>query len=162
MHAVQRRTLFFLAGVAAISGLAGCAQTSDKVVSHDSSANVPSPIVPPPPTAKPEVRHANVDDKLKLEVIGLDRNAIEARLGAPSQEVQQSPAVEAIFRQGQCVLSVTLYPDVQTRIYHALAYKVTSNADSVKERQFCSAIFDARFHDKPVVDRATYTTDHGR
>jgi hypothetical protein len=160
MYAVERSYFYLFASLTAISGLAGCASSSAKfAVQHPTRPAVSVRHGGNAPVDKAAARSA---DAHKVDLIGLDQQQIESRLGPPSRELQHSPAMEAVFRTGRCTLIVTFYPDVQTRIYHALAYRVVSDADSSEERRFCSTVFDARFRAKPAVDRTAYSADHGR
>lgn len=161
MCSIERRCLCLSAGLTAIGAIAGCTPTGDVGTVQQPPPPIRSaPHVESIPSPKPRVPRPGVMHEFKL--IGLDQHQIESQLGPPSQEVQHSPAMEALFRAGNCTLSVTLYPDVKTRIYHALAYRMISDVDTDEERRLCSAIFDARLHDNRPVDHATYTPDHGR
>lgn len=148
MRIIERGRLYIFASLTAAGGLAGCAQPVDvgtpdrslPVVTkqHAAIARVPKPTI------------AHLGDMDQLDVIGLDQSQIQSRLGPPTRDLQYLPAVEAVFSAERCTLDVTLYPDVRTRIYHALAYKVASDVDTVEERRRCFAAFAARLHGKPV------------
>jgi hypothetical protein len=145
---VERGRLYIFASLTAASGLACCSQPAEVGAlrpSRPAATKVHAAIVPEP---KPTIAH--LGDADELDVIGLDQFQIQSRLGPPTQDLQNLPAVEAVFSAERCTLDVTLYPDVQTRIYHALAYKVASDVDTVKERRRCLAAFAARLHGKPV------------
>jgi hypothetical protein len=78
------------------------------------------------------------------DVVGLDQKQIEAAFGAPNSVVHHSPATENYYRDGRCTLRVTFYPDVQTRVFRALAYEVTSDADTAEGKRFCTGLFASR------------------
>lgn len=148
--------LYLLASLTATSGLAGCTQTPG-VAAHDPSPRIATkenvkenvtPVPPRKPSIVPSI--ARLGDTDRLDVIGLDQYQIQSRLGPPIQDLQQLPAIEAVFSAERCTLNVTLYPDIQTRVYHALAYKVASDVDTVKERRRCFAAFAARLNRQPV------------
>jgi hypothetical protein len=148
---VERGRLYIFAGLAVTSGLVSCTQPVE-VSALDPSPRVATKerpvIVSIPPETKPTITRLGETDQ--LDVIGLDQFEIQSRLGPATQDLQHLPAVEAVFSAERCTLDVTLYPDVQTRIYHALAYKVASDVDTVKERRRCLDAFAARLHGKPV------------
>jgi hypothetical protein len=161
MNAIERRHLCLFVSVIALSGLAGCAPSNAKFAAQHPVWPVTStPHIANASSSKPHL--APSGGPHELDVIGLDRDQLETRLGPPSLEVQHSPATETIFREGHCTLSVTLYPDVKARIYRALAYKVVGDAEFTEERHDCFAVFDARLRGEQVVDGSAYTTDHGR
>lgn len=152
MWVVDRGRLYVLgltaASVLATSALASCTETREVVAPRPLppiAAKVHTVAVPVP---KPAI--AGLDDAERLDVIGLDRSEIQSRLGPPTEDLQHLPAVEAVFTARHCTLNVTLYPDIRTHIYHALAYKVASDVDTVKERRRCFATFAARLQRKPA------------
>jgi hypothetical protein len=145
---VERGRIYIVAIVTAGSGISSCVQT-EKVASLN-----PSPPIPTKEyaavTRPTKPRIPNTNEKYRLDVIGLDQSEIESRLGPSTQDLQHLPAMEAVFSDGRCTLNVTLYPDVKTHIYHALAYRVASDVDSAEERRRCSAAFAERLHRKPT------------
>ena len=94
-------------------------------------------------------------------MIGLNQDEIVSRLGPSVQDEEHLPAVEAVFSTGHCTLNVTLYPDIRTRTYHALAYRVASDVDTPEERRKCSAAFAERLHREPI-DPIAHTDGAGR
>src|SRR5690349_17124146 len=55
-------------------------------------------------------------------LIGMDEEQLVALLGPPTSEKDQAPGKIWRYRKSRCTVELTLYPDVQTRIYRALAY----------------------------------------
>jgi hypothetical protein len=155
---VERGRLYVLASLTAASGLASCAQTVEVAAPDPPLPAATKEHVAVAPVSKPII--ARLGDTDRLDMIGLDQSEIQSLLGPPTQDLQQLPAVEAIFSAERCTLNVTLYPDIRTRIYHALAYKVASDVDTVKERRRCFDAFAARLHRKPV-DSSTDTGGSG-
>jgi hypothetical protein len=145
---VERGRLYVL-GLIAASVLASCGGETGEVVTPSAlppiAAKERAAVVP---VSKPAI--TSLGDTERLDVIGLDQFQIQSRLGSPTEDWQHLPAVEAVFTAGRCTLNVTLYPDIRTRIYHALAYKVAGDVDTVKERRRCFAAFAARLQRKPV------------
>lgn len=140
---------YIVAIIAAGSGLGGCVQT-EKVTSLNQSPPIPTKEYAAVTRVSKPPRITSTDDKYRLDVIGLDQSQIESRLGPSTQDLQHLPGMEAVFSAGRCTLNVTLYPDVRTHIYHALAYRVASDVDSTEERRRCSAAFAERLRRKPT------------
>jgi hypothetical protein len=160
MYGVEhRRRGRIFAGLAALSGLAGCAQTEVAVATRDPS----QPVLAAGHTAVASrvKRPISGSGDAALDVIGFDQDQIEARLGPAAQAWAHLPAMEAIFNKGGCTLDVTFYPDIRTRVYRALAYKVVGNVDTVEERRRCSAIFAAQLRGKPAVGRTAHRDGAG-
>jgi len=153
---IKRGCFYILIGLAAAGGLIGCAQTYDikaraapRFVSQMKHVAVPK---------SNSTKHFG--DTYRLDVIGLAEYEIHSRLGSSIQDLPHLPALEVIFVTDRCTLNVTLYPDIRTRVYHALAYEVVGDADTPKERRRCSAAFAARLHRKSL-DRISDTSGHG-
>ena len=77
--------------------------------------------------------------------LGLDERSLRAALGPPLSQEQRPPAKLSSFRDRNCTLNVTLNPDVQTREFHALDYKVISDAHTPKRTRECALEFSTRF-----------------
>lgn len=85
--------------------------------------------VPPPPPAAP------------VQLVGMDENAVQALLGTPSLVEDHAPGKTWRFRKHDCVLSLALYPDVQTRVFRTLSYEVTSDEHNAGAKQLCETKF---------------------
>lgn len=78
-------------------------------------------------------------------LIGLAEDQLLARLGPPAIERDdQPPGKTWRYLNRNCTVDFTLYPDVQTRIYRALAYEVTNNDNSAAAKRLCLAELEAR------------------
>jgi hypothetical protein len=77
--------------------------------------------------------------------LGLDEHALRVALGPPMRQEDRPPAKLSSFRDQNCTLNVTLNPDVETREFHALDYKVISDAHTAKRTRECALEFSARF-----------------
>jgi hypothetical protein len=78
-------------------------------------------------------------------LIGLAEDQLLARLGPPAVERDdQPPGKTWRYRHKDCTVDFTLYPDVQTRIYRALAYEVINNDNSAISKRLCLAELEAR------------------
>ena len=100
--------------------------------------HVKKPKAPPAP-------HAQIDD-----MIGWNESEIETVFGTPASQEDQAPTKRWVYRAKQCTLNVTLYPEVETKEFHALNYEVISDDGSAKRQQACVAEFSSRLPAKPV------------
>jgi hypothetical protein len=75
--------------------------------------------------------------------VGMDERQLVALLGPPTSEEDQAPGKTWRYRKSHCTVDLTLYPDVQTRIYRALAYEVISNDNSPDGKRLCLAEFQS-------------------
>lgn len=83
----------------------------------------------PAPTAPP------------VQLVGMDEGAVQALLGSPVTIEDHAPGKTLRYRKNGCVLSVALYPDVQTRIFRTLSYEVTSDEHNAGAKQLCETKF---------------------
>jgi hypothetical protein len=79
------------------------------------------------------------------QMIGLNEAEIETVLGPPMLQEDRAPTKLWVFRSRSCTINVTLYPDVETRQFHALSYEVTSDAHTAERTRQCVAEFSSRF-----------------
>ena len=78
-------------------------------------------------------------------LIGLNETEIETFLGPPMLQEDRAPTKLWVFRSKTCTINVTLYPDVETRQFHALSYEVISDVHTVERTRQCIAEFSSRF-----------------
>jgi hypothetical protein len=78
-----------------------------------------------------------------MQLVGLTENEIQVLLGRPSIVDENPPARTWRYRRGTCTLTLALYPDVQTRIYRALTYEVTSDDPTRSTDKSCRVQFTA-------------------
>lgn len=149
--------------VIALMALCGCA---DPTAPHVASAPPPPNEAPassgpialtaPPAPAKPVVP-AKRRDAAKpavsapaaptqtaaapVQLVGMNEGEVQALLGAPSMVEDHAPGKTWRFRKHDCVLSVALYPDVQTRVFRTLSYEVTSDDHNAGAKQLCETKF---------------------
>lgn len=111
----------------------------------------PAP-VPPPKPAAPVKRHdaskpaappaaAPTAQTSPVQLVGMDEGEVQALLGTPSMVEEHAPGKTWRFRKHDCVLSVALYPDVQTRVFRTLSYEVTSDDHNAGAKQLCETKF---------------------
>ncbi len=82
-------------------------------------------------------------------LIGLAEDELVAKLGRPvAERDDQPPAKTWRYVHKNCTVDFTLYPDVQTRIYRALAYEVTNDDNSAAAKRLCLAELESRTHDR--------------
>jgi hypothetical protein len=161
-------------GFAAVLLTFGCADTSPPAelrtsipldVTGPAAAGVqpthPSPAPSRKSAALPPAESSKAEDKEKAEdkdnkraeigtqgvdrLIGLNESEIESALGTPMLQEDRAPTKLWVFRSRNCTINVTLYPDVETRQFHALAYEVTSDVHTAERTRQCIAEFSSRF-----------------
>ncbi len=79
--------------------------------------------------------------------VGLAEAQLVARLGQPSiRREDQPPGKTWRYQNKSCTVDFMLYPDVETRIYRALAYEVINDDKSAAGKRLCLAELEARGH----------------
>jgi hypothetical protein len=114
----------------------------------------PSPVKPPAPPRKE--KETVEEEKAKHDIatqgidrlIGLNESEIQSILGPPMLQEDRAPTKLWVFRSRNCTINVTLYPDVETREFHALSYEVISDVHTVERTRQCIAQFAARFSER--------------
>ncbi len=81
-----------------------------------------------------------------LALTGKSETELRALLGAPTSEEARPPGKQWRYRQGSCTLDVQLYPDVETKQFGTLAYKVKSDDNTDEGNRVCLAQFQSRAH----------------
>lgn len=84
------------------------------------------------------------------EMIGWNESEIKTVFGTPAAQEDEAPTKRWTYRTKQCTLNVTLYPEVETKQFHALNYEVNSDDGSAKRQQACVAEFSSRLPAKSV------------
>jgi hypothetical protein len=90
-----------------------------------------TPAVAPAPAAAPVLT-------------GYRESELRALLGPPTSEENRPPGKQWRYRIDGCTLDVQLYPDVETKQYGTLAYKVKSDDDTDEGRRLCLAQLQSR------------------
>jgi glucose/arabinose dehydrogenase len=153
-------TLSRTSSVIAVMALCGCADpTTPPVASapptQQQSASVgPIALTTPPAsttTAKPAVPAKRRDTakpaapapsaQAPVQLVGLNEGEVQALLGSPSMVEDNAPGKTWRFRKHDCVLSLALYPDVQTRVFRTLSYEVSSDDHNAGAKQLCETKF---------------------
>ena len=111
-----------------VACLAGCSPGSG--VTHVTAA------APPPKVAPATV------ESFKPNVTTVEQ--VLQALGPPTSEEAHPPGKQWRYRTGRCTLDIQLYPDVETKQYGTLAYKVKSDDDTDEGRRFCLAQLQSR------------------
>jgi hypothetical protein len=111
----------------------------------------PVPVPPPKPAAPAKRREASkpaapaaaapTAQGGPVQLVGMDEGEVQALLGTPSTVEEHAPGKTWRFRKHDCVLSVALYPDVQTRVFRTLSYEVTSDDHNAGAKQLCETKF---------------------
>jgi hypothetical protein len=89
--------------------------------------------------ASPEVGAAE-----PVKLVGKSEGDLRALLGPPNSEEENTPGKTWRYRDGQCGLSVRLYPDVNTRQFATLGYEVKSDDNTDEGKRVCLAQFSSR------------------
>jgi hypothetical protein len=77
-------------------------------------------------------------------LVGRDEARIRALLGPPAEEQDAAPGKIWRYRTPRCTLDVSLYPDVQGRVFRTLAYEVTSHDHTDQGRRLCLVELQSR------------------
>ncbi len=94
-----------------------------------------------PPAAVPATPAPSSQD---VNLMGKSEGQVRAMLGPPTSVEERAPGKTWHYRDGQCSVDVQMYPDVKTRQFGTLAYKVNSNDNSDEGRRECLARFRSR------------------
>jgi hypothetical protein len=94
-----------------------------------------------PPAAVPATPAPPSQD---VNLMGKSEGQVRAILGPPTSVEERAPGKTWHYRDGQCSVDVQMYPDVKTRQFGTLAYKVNSNDNSDEGRRECLARFRSR------------------
>jgi hypothetical protein len=154
-----------LIGVVSMMLVAGCVDSAPPAELRPSSSlqasaadAIPAPEAPPRPapvrkavapptdaTIAPAPDAAQVGTQGVDRLIGLNETEIETFLGPPMLQEDRAPTKLWVFRNRSCTINVTLYPDVETRQFHALSYEVISDVHTAERTRQCIAEFSSRF-----------------
>jgi len=77
-------------------------------------------------------------------LVGLDENQIKSTLGSPDSQEERGPGHRWIYRSGKCTLSLSLYPDISTRVFRSLSYEVSTDDRSEQGKRLCTAELENR------------------
>lgn len=94
-----------------------------------------------PPAAAPATPAPPSQD---VNLMGKSEGQVRDILGPPTSVEERAPGKTWHYRDGQCSVDVQMYPDVKTRQFGTLAYKVNSNDNSDEGRRECLARFRSR------------------
>ena len=75
---------------------------------------------------------------------GYRESELRALLGPPASEEIRPPGKQWRYRFDECTLDIQLYPDVETKQYGTLSYKVKSDDDTDEGRRVCLAQLRSR------------------
>ena len=75
---------------------------------------------------------------------GTTERELRAMLGSPTSEEEHPPGKQWRYRDGKCTIDVQLYPDVETKQFATLAYKVKSDDNTDEGRRLCVAQLQSR------------------
>lgn len=79
----------------------------------------------------------------ELAVVGLTEAQLKSRLGQPSADEPHPPGRVWRYRGDGCTVSLSLYPDVRTKVFRTLAYEVISDDNSAERKHDCLEGFGA-------------------
>jgi len=95
------------------------------------------PPTPDRPASDPPTPDQVESAAAPVNLVGQSESDIRARFGTPTSVEDRTPGKTWRYRRGQCVLDVSLYPDVQTRQFKTLAYEVRSDDNTAQGRRSC-------------------------
>ena len=75
---------------------------------------------------------------------GTNERDLRAMLGSPTSEEEHPPGKQWRYRDGKCTIDIQLYPDVETKQFATLAYKVKSDDNTDEGRRLCVAQLQSR------------------
>jgi hypothetical protein len=75
---------------------------------------------------------------------GTSERELRALLGAPTSEEEHPPGKQWRYRDGKCSVDIQLYPDVETKQFATVAYKVKSDDSTDEGRRLCVAQLQSR------------------
>jgi len=98
----------------------------------------------PDPRPMPESAATSSGDRAlpELAVVGLSETQLQSRLGRPVADEPHPPGRIWRYRGDGCTVSLSLYPDVRTKVFRTLAYEVISDDDSTERKRDCLAGFN--------------------
>jgi len=118
----------------------------------------PQPVAAARPPAKPVTAAAAADVSATLSaaaevpapvLTGYRESQLRALLGPPTSVEDRPPGKQWRYRNGKCTLDIQLYPDVETKQYGTLSYKVKSDDDTDEGRRLCLAQLQSRIQAGP-------------
>ncbi|MFV3129081.1 hypothetical protein [Niveispirillum sp. KHB5.9] len=145
-----------LTGCAYVSDIAGTDRKAAPAATSKPQATAqaaPPPAAPSKPEAQKPVKRVagpkpppavpveTAPPAPSLQPIGLNEEALQKLLGQPSAIRDETPAKVLSFRRSECALNLTLYPDVETRVFRTLSYEVTSDDHDERTAKLCHARF---------------------
>jgi hypothetical protein len=83
-----------------------------------------------------------------VHLIGLDEAHLQALLGPPTVQEDRAPGKTWKYRNGRCTLNLSLYPDVETRVFHTLSYEVTSDDHTDEGKRLCMVELQSWAHNR--------------
>ncbi|MBS0522788.1 MAG: hypothetical protein JSS04_04050 [Proteobacteria bacterium] len=107
----------------------------DSKPTEEAAKSESEPVVAPATTAPPSQ---------DVNLMGKSEGEVRAMLGPPTSVEERAPGKTWHYRDGQCSVDVQMYPDVKTRQFGTLAYKVNSDDNSDEGRRECLARFRSR------------------
>lgn len=94
-------------------------------------------------SAEPSSASGTADKSVVLPT-GTNERDLRAMLGSPTSEEEHPPGKQWRYRDGKCTIDVQLYPDVETKQFATLAYKVKSDDNTDEGRRLCVAQLQSR------------------
>lgn len=152
---IQRWSPFCLAAFVVVSGCEGSPAAHSDVTHHKNQKVAAAHAKPArradaPGTemvAQARTVEARAVQSDGVPYVGLAESQLVARLGQPSaRREDQPPGKTWRYQNKTCAVDFMLYPDVETRVYRALAYEVINDDKSAAGKRLCLAELEARAH----------------
>jgi len=122
-----------------------------------SPARIPRTTGPAPSPAQVRPAEVPADPPPPEPLIGLDEAGIARLLGPPTEQAPRAPGKMWLYKKAGCTLDLSLYPDIQTRVYRTLAYEVSSDDNSDRGKRLCLS----QLQSSARIRRAGETQDQG-
>lgn len=111
------------------------------------TAPVVEPVSVAPVLPEPDVERSATRSRGRalpeLAVVGLTEAQLQSRLGRPAADEPHPPGRVWRYRGDGCTVSLSLYPDVRTKVFRTLAYEVISDDNSAERKLECLEGFSA-------------------
>ncbi len=130
----------------------GAAASSDaKAKAESGKKDTVVASIPPKPSKEPEA--APESPNLGV-LIGLEFSGVERLLGPADETTESPPQKTWRYRDGNCALAISFYPDIEALSYRVLSYKVETltkdqEAGNDDAKQRCRTRFAKRLRPKP-------------
>ena len=117
-----------------------------RTVPQAKPASQPAVATAQDPRKKDTVQESSGDAAVvtAVDLRGKSEAEVRSLLGPPNSEEDRAPGKTWHYRDGQCLVDVQLYPDVQTKQFGTLSYEVKSDDGTDEGKHLCMAQLQSR------------------